>query len=85
LTIDRVFWEEDNHKRTERGDTMELLLKHDEKPGTFGTRYDLFAKLELNPEELALIRKATPDKTYIVEDEYGRNSFRWKLYGVMRG
>ena len=58
---------------------MELLLKRNEKPGTFGTRYDLFAKLELNPEELALIRKATPNKTYIVEDEYGKNNFRWRL------
>jgi hypothetical protein len=56
---------------------MELLLKRHEKPGTFGTRYDLFAKLELNPDELALMRKATPNKTYIVEDEYGRNNFRW--------
>jgi hypothetical protein len=64
---------------------MELLLKRNEKPGRFGTRYDLFAKLELNPEELALIRKTTPNKTHIVGDEYGRNSFRWKLYGVMRG
>ena len=58
---------------------MELLLKRNEKPGTFGTRYDLFAKLELKPEELALLRKATPDKTYIVEDEYGKNNFRWRL------
>lgn len=58
---------------------MELLLKRSEKPGTFGTRYDLFAKLELNPDELALIRKATPNKTYIVEDDYGKNNFRWRL------
>jgi hypothetical protein len=58
---------------------MELLLKRNENPGTFGTRYDLFAKLELKPEELALLRKATPDKTYIVEDEYGKNNFRWRL------
>src|SRR5687767_15770686 len=64
---------------------MELLLKRTEKPGTFGTRYDLFAKLELNPEELSRIRKATPNKTYIVEDEYGRNSFRWKLMLIPSG
>jgi hypothetical protein len=64
---------------------MELLLKRNETPGTFGTRYDLFAKLELNPEELALIRKATPDKTYIVEDEYGRNNFRWMLMLIPAG
>jgi hypothetical protein len=44
---------------------MELLLKRNEKPGTFGTRYNLFAKLELKPEELARIRKAKPDKTYV--------------------
>ena len=75
----------DNHGKTKRGDTIELLLKRMEKPGALGTRYDLFAKVELNPGELALIRKATPNKTYIVEDEYGRNSFRWKLYGVIRG
>ena len=58
---------------------MELLLKRNENPGTFGTRYDLFAKLELNPDELALLRKATPNKIYIVEDEEGRNNFRWRL------
>ena len=40
---------------------MELLLKRNEKPGMFGTRYDLFAKLELNQEELSRIRKAQPD------------------------
>ena len=44
---------------------MELLLKRNEKPGTFGTRYDLFAKLELKPEEHSRIRKAKPDKTYV--------------------
>jgi len=64
---------------------MELLLKREEKPGAFGTRYDLFAKLELEPEELARIRKATPDKTYIVEDVYDRNSFRWKLMLIPAG
>ena len=64
---------------------MELLLKRNENPGTFGTRYDLFAKLELNPEELALIRKATPNKTYIVEDEYGKNNFRWMLMLIPSG
>jgi hypothetical protein len=64
---------------------MELLLKRNETPGTFGTRYDLFAKLELNPEELAFIRKATPNKTYIVEDEYERNNFRWMLMLIPSG
>jgi hypothetical protein len=79
------FLGKDNYGKIERGDTMELLLKRNENPGTFGTRYDLFAKLELNPDELALIRKATPNKTYIVEDEYGRNNFRWELYSVIKG
>ena len=64
---------------------MELLLKRNDNPGTFGTRYDLFAKLELNPDELALIRKATPNKTYIVEDEYGKNNFRWILMLIPSG
>ena len=54
---------------------MELLLKRNEKPGTFGTRYDLFAKLELKPEELARIRKAKPDKTYVWMPD-GREAFR---------
>jgi hypothetical protein len=58
---------------------MELLLKRMEKPSAFGTRYDLFAKLELNQNELALIRKAKPDKTIIIEDEYKRNNFRWRF------
>ena len=64
---------------------MELLLKRNEKPGAFGTRYDLFAKIELKPEELSRIRKANPDKTVIVEDEYGRNSFKWKLMLIPAG
>ena len=42
---------------------MELLLKRNEKPSTFGTRYDLFAKLELTPERVpSRIRKTLPDK-----------------------
>ena len=64
---------------------MELLLKRNEKPGALGTRYDLFAKLEAKPEEVARIRKAKPDKTIIVEDEYGRNSFKWKLMLIPAG
>src|SRR5438270_13781067 len=44
---------------------MELLLKRNEKAGVLGTRYDLFAKLEAKPEEVARIRKAKPDKTYV--------------------
>jgi hypothetical protein len=64
---------------------MELLLKRNEKPGTFGTRYDLFAKLEAKPEEIARIRKAKPDKTIIVEDEFGRNNFKWRLMLIPTG
>jgi hypothetical protein len=64
---------------------MELLLKRNEKAGALGTRYDLFAKLELNPEELSRIRKAKPDKTRIIEDEYGRNNFRWILMLIPAG
>jgi hypothetical protein len=64
---------------------MELLLKRNEKAGAFGTSYDLFAKLELTAEELSRIRKAKPDKTQIIEDEYGRNSFKWKLMLIPAG
>ena len=64
---------------------MELLLKRDEKPGAFGTRYDLFAKLELKPEELSRIRKAKPEKTQVIEDEYGRNNLRWRLMLIPAG
>ena len=64
---------------------MELLLKRDEKQVAFGTRYDLFAKLELNEDELALIRKSKPDKATIIEDEYGRNNFRWLLMLIPAG
>jgi hypothetical protein len=64
---------------------MELLLKRNEKPGAFGTRYDLFAKLELTQEELSRIRKAKPEKTQIIEDEYGRNNLRWRLMLIPAG
>jgi hypothetical protein len=36
---------------------MELLLKREEKTGALGTRYDLFAKVELKPEEEGLFAK----------------------------
>ena len=64
---------------------MELLLKRNERPGTLGTRYELFAKLEAKPEEIARIGKAKPDKTIIVEDEFGRNNFKWKLMLIPAG
>ena len=41
---------------------MELLLKRDEMGRG---KYDLFAKLELDPEEEARIRKAAPEKLYV--------------------
>jgi hypothetical protein len=64
---------------------MELLLKRNERPGAMGTRYDLFAKLELKPEELNHISKTKPDKAVIVEDEHGRNSAKWRLMLIPAG
>jgi hypothetical protein len=58
---------------------MNLLLKRNEKPGALGTRYDLFAKLELKPEEEALIRKGNPAKMLVWEDDPRRAQFRWRL------
>ena len=64
---------------------MDLLLKRNEIAGAMGTRFDLFAKLELKPEELSRVRKANPGKTVIFEDEYGKNSFKWKLMLIPAG
>lgn len=64
---------------------MELLLKREEKPGVIGTRYDLFAKLELKPEEQALMRKAKPQLIPIIEDEFQRNNTRWLLMLIPAG
>jgi hypothetical protein len=58
---------------------MDLLLKRDEKPGTFGTRFDLFAKLELEPQELAHVKKTRPERVVIMEDESRKSQFRWRL------
>jgi Flp pilus assembly protein TadB len=58
---------------------MELLLKRNEKWGALGKRYDLFAKIELKPEEQALMRKAKPEKVVIWEDDYAANNMRWRL------
>jgi len=57
---------------------MELLLKRDEKQGTFGTRYDLFAKLELDPQEFAHVRKTRPERVVIMEDDPQKNKSRWR-------
>jgi hypothetical protein len=64
---------------------MELLLKREEKPGTFGTRYDLFAKLELKPEELAHVRKTKPDKVLILKDDPGKSANPLALMSHSRG
>ena len=64
---------------------MELLLKRNETQTTFSDRYDLFVKLELNPEELALINKATPNKTILLEDDFKRNTSRWRLSLIPAG
>ena len=58
---------------------MELLLKRNETATTFGKRYDLFAKLELKPEELARVRKAQPEKTLLWQDEGSKSQSRWRL------
>jgi hypothetical protein len=65
---------------------MELLLKRNEKRETFGTVYELFAKLELKPEELERIRKAKPDKTYVwVPDEKAllREGLKSRIQGAI--
>jgi hypothetical protein len=68
LTVDRGFGVHDHHAKTVGEDTMELLLKRNEKSGLFSTRYDLFAKLELNKEELTRFRKAKPKGIRFMRD-----------------
>jgi hypothetical protein len=58
---------------------MDLLLKRNEKAGALGTRYDLFAKLELEPDELARMRKAQPEKYLLWQDDGRQSQFRWRL------
>jgi hypothetical protein len=58
---------------------MELLLKRNETSSGFGTRYDLFAKLELKAEEQILMQKAKPEQAVIWEDNYSKNNLRWRL------
>jgi len=65
---------------------MELLLKREEKTRGLRTVYDLFAKLELKPEELSRIRKARPDKTYVwLPDEKAshREGFKSRVQGAI--
>jgi hypothetical protein len=65
---------------------MELLLKREEKKRGLGTVYELFAKLELKPEELSRIRKARPDKTYVwIPDEKAlvREGLKSRIQGAI--
>lgn len=55
---------------------MELLLNRNEKGRG---KYELFAKLELNPEEEAHIRKAQPEKTFVCEGDERTSKTRWRL------
>ena len=57
---------------------MELLLKRNEVSGALGTRYDLFAKLDLKPEELSHIRKTRPEKVVIMEEDPAKVRSRWR-------
>jgi hypothetical protein len=58
---------------------MELLLKREEKPGTFGTRYNLFAKLELDSQELTHVKKTRPERVWVMEDDPDKVKSRWRL------
>jgi hypothetical protein len=58
---------------------VDLLLKRNEVSGAMGTRYDLFAKLELTPDELARMRKAQPDKYILWKDDGRQSQMRWRL------
>ena len=55
---------------------MELLLKRNE---IGHNKYDLFAKLELKPDEEARFRKAQPETVLIWDDDAGKNTLRWRL------
>ncbi len=58
---------------------MELLLKRNEKSGVLSARYDLFAKLDLKPEETALFRKSTPEKTFLWQPDRFSVQRQWRL------
>ena len=58
---------------------MDLLLKRNEIAGVFGSHYDLFMKLDLQPEELALVRKAQPEKNLLWKDDGRQSQSRWRL------
>jgi hypothetical protein len=58
---------------------VDLILKRNEIAGAMGSRYDLFAKLELEPDELSRIRKAQPDKYLLWKDDGRQSQMRWRL------
>jgi hypothetical protein len=70
-----------NHtdKRHLKEKPMELILKRNENSGLLGSRYDLFAKLELEPDELSRVRKAQPDKYLLWKDAGNQTQVRWRL------
>jgi hypothetical protein len=57
---------------------MDLLLKRNEVSATLGTRYDLFAKLDLKAQELSHIRKTRPEKIVIMDDDPAKARSRWR-------
>src|SRR4030095_10305555 len=61
-----------------REERMDLLLKRNEVSGALGTRYDLFAKLDLKQEELSHIRKTRPEKVVIMDDDPAKARSRWR-------
>jgi hypothetical protein len=59
---------------------MQLHLKRNEtSSGLGGKKYDLFAQLELSPEEQERLRKSEPHKMFLWEDETGASQTRWRL------
>ena len=57
---------------------MDLLLKRNEVLGTLRKRYELFAKLDLKPDELSHIRKTRPEKVIIMENDPDKARSRWR-------
>jgi hypothetical protein len=58
---------------------VELLLKRNETGPTLWRRFDLFAKLELAPEEATLIKKANGGKTLVLKGDPRSAQVRWRL------
>jgi hypothetical protein len=69
-----------NAYRRKGGAGMELLLKRNETTNAVGLpRYDLFAKLELKPEERERLSKAKADTAFVWEDDTGSSTTRWRF------